>query len=96
LKTSEEETSFEINFALLKFKHTVKRKKWTKKRYEARTNTIRFRCVRVWILWVRNRRKEKKDWDLCLTNIYHCKMLKNRILLLFCYPHVFLRELFYY
>ena len=27
LKTSEEETSFEINFALLKFKHTVKRKK---------------------------------------------------------------------
>jgi len=26
LKTSEEETSFEINFALLKFKHTVKRK----------------------------------------------------------------------
>ena len=26
LKTSEEETTFEINFALLKFKHTVKRK----------------------------------------------------------------------
>ena len=26
LKTSEEETSFEINFALLKFKHTIKRK----------------------------------------------------------------------
>ena len=26
LKTSEEETSFEINFAVLKFKHTVKRK----------------------------------------------------------------------
>ena len=27
LKTSEEETSIELNFALLKFKHTVKRKK---------------------------------------------------------------------
>ena len=26
LKTSEEETSFEINFAVMKFKHTVKRK----------------------------------------------------------------------
>ena len=26
MKTSEEETSFELNFALLKFKHTIKRK----------------------------------------------------------------------